>query len=124
MASHKESAKDVLKGAEEMLYMAFLGLDLSGAMMPVPRWPGYGNVAVFGRAFINVLESLRLQNRQQILYSDECISRFAFFPITSSMSYIKRASTNTPHKNKVISTPNVIVWPTICATGNLVPIGA
>lgn len=27
--THKESAEDVLKEAEEMLYMAFLGLDLS-----------------------------------------------------------------------------------------------
>jgi hypothetical protein len=60
MASHKESAKDVLKGAEEMLYMAFLGLDIIRGNDARAKMAGLRNVAVFGRAFINVLESLRL----------------------------------------------------------------
>jgi hypothetical protein len=59
IASHKESAKNALKGAEEMLYIAFLGLDLVRGNDARARMAGLRNVAVFGRAFIKIVESLR-----------------------------------------------------------------
>jgi hypothetical protein len=61
IAPHKESAKNTLKGAEEMLYIAFLGLDLVRGNDARARMAGLRNVAVFGRAFIKALENLRLR---------------------------------------------------------------